>query len=339
MRWLLFALISLLFASTQAQTPSTGRSFAVLSYNVENLFDTLHDAGKDDFAFLPDGANRWTSSRLYRKMDALSKVIAASGVGDEPPLLVGLCEVENDTVMSWFTRRSALRSIGYRYVMTHSADPRGIDVALLYNPLRFRLYGSEAIRVPSEQHSFPPTRDILHAWGMVSSGDTLDVMVVHLPSRAGGTTQSNRHRMLAARRLRTAVDSLLAERHSPHLIVMGDFNAEPDDRIFRRCILDGDALHTLLPTSRRLLWQQAGTYRYKGRWQYLDHIMVSSALLDSVDGKCFVSPQAEAIAFPYLLEDDATHRGQKPFRTYLGPAYHGGISDHLPLRAVLHIRD
>lgn len=136
-------------ASGQGQQP-----FRVMFYNVENLFDCRHDSLKEDREFLPDGEKKWTPSRYWRKLDALSKVVAA--VGEERlPDLVGLCEVENDSVLFDLTRRSSLRALGYRYVATHSPDVRGIDVALLYQPGSFRLLESHEIPVPSAEAGFP----------------------------------------------------------------------------------------------------------------------------------------------------------------------------------------
>ena len=151
-------------------------------YNVENLFDCRHDSLKEDREFLPDGEKKWTPARYWRKLDALSKVVAA--VGEERlPDLVGLCEVENDSVLFDLTRRSSLRALGYRYVATHSPDVRGIDVALLYQPGSFRLLESHEIPVPSAEAGFRPTRNVLYVKGEVLSGDTLHVLVCHLPSR------------------------------------------------------------------------------------------------------------------------------------------------------------
>jgi hypothetical protein len=42
---------------------------------------------------------------------------------------------------------------------------------------------------------------------------------------------------------------------------------------------------------------------------------------------------------PFLLEDDEKYGGKKPYRTYLGPKYLGGYSDHLPLVARILIDD
>lgn len=114
----------------------------------------------------------------------LAKVIAAAGE-ERLPDVIGLCEVENDTVMHDLTRRSSLRTLGYRYVMTDSPDARGVDVALLYQPGCFRLLSSREVVVPSPSEGFRPTRNFLYAKGQVVTGDTLHVVVCHFPSRLG----------------------------------------------------------------------------------------------------------------------------------------------------------
>ena len=73
----------------------------------------------------------WNYSRYKKKLVDVARVITAIGEWS-PPALVGLCEVENDTVLRDLTRRSPLKELSYRYVMTNSPDLRGIDVALLY---------------------------------------------------------------------------------------------------------------------------------------------------------------------------------------------------------------
>ena len=148
--------LSALLCGWSAWLPVKGQQpFRVMFYNVENLFDCRHDSLKEDREFLPDGEKKWTPARYWRKLDALSKVVAA--VGEERlPDLVGLCEVENDSVLFDLTRRSSLRALGYRYVATHSPDVRGIDVALLYQPGSFRLLESHEIPVPSAEADSGP---------------------------------------------------------------------------------------------------------------------------------------------------------------------------------------
>lgn len=199
-------------------------AFRVMCYNVENLFDSRHDSLKEDREFLPEGERRWTPFRYWRKLNAVTQVVAAAGE-ERLPDVIGLCEVENDSVLFDLTRSSAMRTLGYRYVMTHSPDLRGIDVALLYQPGRFRLLASREVGIPSRSAGFRPTRNILYAKGMVISGDTLHFLVFHLPSRLGSTRDSRRHRLQAVRMLRQAVDSIYAVCARPRIIVMGDFNA------------------------------------------------------------------------------------------------------------------
>lgn len=164
--------------------------FRVMEYNVENLFDCEHDTLKNDKEFMPDAIKKWTYFRYRDKLLKIAKVIAAAGQ-EYIPDLVALCEVENDHVIRDLIFYSPLKEVGYNYVMTSSPDQRGIDVALLYQPGTFKLLDSRSIPIPSAQINRPPTRDILHVTGKVMSGDTLDVWVCHMPSRAVGRKRVN----------------------------------------------------------------------------------------------------------------------------------------------------
>ena len=298
-----------------------GHMVPVVFWNVENLFDCQHDTLQNDEEFLPEGIRHWTPYRYWRKLDNVARTLAAVAHQDDDwPALVGLAEVENDTVLRDLTLRSPLRVAGYRYVITQSADARGIDLALLYQPERFSLLEWHAVRIPSAAHGLPPTRDILYAAGRTARGDTLHVMVVHLPSRAGNKRGSGRHRQLAAQAIRQVADSLQGRK----LLVMGDFNTHPRDPLFR---LLCPSLTSLMPQGRRQLRQAQGTYFFQGQWSYLDHMLVSPSLLPYIKDQ-----QAEPLRLPFLLDENG-----RPWRTYKGPAYAGGISDHLPLRLLLNI--
>ena len=149
-----------LFHTSKAQSAR----FRALEWNVENLYDTLHDVGFDDREFLPNAERRWNTPRYFHKQSSLAKTILAAG-GLQPVDLVALCEVENDSVMHFLCRRTRLARLGYEYLVTHSADRRGIDVALLYQPETFALLHSETYRVPYDSLRERPTRDLLHAAG------------------------------------------------------------------------------------------------------------------------------------------------------------------------------
>ena len=286
----------------------------IVWWNVENLFDCQHDSLKEDYEFLPEGSYHWTHGRYWKKLDNLSRTIAAIAGNEAWPMIIGMCEVENDSCLFDLTRRSPLRIARYAYIHEEGPDVRGVDVAMLYDSLQFRLLGHESVRIPSAEQGFRPTRDILHAWGLCSTmPDTLHLVMVHLPSRAGSGRMGNAHRALAVNTLCVLLDKLEGKR----VLLMGDFNAEPNDRIFRDI---GKRLTSLMPQSRKELRRAQGTYYFRKLWGFLDHILVSPSLLPYCGKKVCVG------RFPFLLTEKGT-----PWRTFQGPLYQGGFSDHLPV--------
>lgn len=290
------------------------RAQRIVWWNVENLFDCQHDSLKDDLEFLPEGSYHWTRGRYWKKLDDLSRTIAAISDDDAWPMVIGMCEVENDTVLRDLTRRSPLRMAHYAYIHEEGQDVRGIDVAMLYDSLQFHPFGHETRRIPSAEHGFHPTRDILHVWGRCPTlPDTLHIIIVHLPSRSGSGGKGEAHRRLAV----TTLCHLLDELAGKSILLMGDFNAEPTDNIFRSIY---ERMTSLMPQSRKELRRAQGTYHFRKLWGFLDHILVSQNLLP------FVEKQAHVGRFPFLLTEKGT-----PRRTFQGPVYKGGVSDHLPI--------
>jgi predicted extracellular nuclease len=319
----------------QAQRTSTMR---IMFWNTENLFDYMDDKEKNDDDFTPEGKMHWTSKRMNRKIDNMARTIVA--VGDSvPPDIIGLCEVENEYVMDRLTRWSTLSNLGYRYVMTSSGDPRGIDVALLYQRDHFRLI--------STRHITPlrNTRDILHVSGKILTGDTLDLIVCHLPSRRGGAKESEPKRIKAARAIRRLCDSLQTARHTANIVIMGDFNDYPTNNSIRTGL---QAQKPAGSVNRRALYdlflagehQKSGhgSYKHKGEWGFLDQFIVSGSLLDSKN-RIHTSPtRASEVRLPFLLTEDKSDGGKKPDRTYNGTTYNGGYSDHLPITMELTLK-
>jgi endonuclease/exonuclease/phosphatase family metal-dependent hydrolase len=163
---------------------------------------------------------------------------------------------------------------------------------------------------------------------MLPSRDTLDVFVCHFPSRAGGTASTASYRRRAAERLYSAVDSLFACRRHPQVVVTGDFNG--NCRLFSH-----PRLHHLL--EKRTAGKHSGSYKYRGHWELIDHILVSDALLAPDAALATHADSAEVLHFPFLLEEDRKYGGTQPFRTYNGARYHGGYSDHLPVSALFRL--
>ncbi len=289
-----------------------------MELNCENLFDTRHDSLKNDLEFLPDGNYKWTPYRYWAKLNHLGQEIVAQS--NPIPDFVAMCEVENDSVMFDLTRRSLLRNAGYEYVMTSSPDERGIDVALLYQPASFALLHSHSIRIKPLPNT-RPTRDILYASGLIITGDTLHVFVVHAPSRRGGEQASRPYRLHVASQLAEAVDSVYAISRDAKIIIAGDFNDYADSPALQYLYE-----HHLINISADAKGSHGAkaTYRWHGEWRSLDQILCSPSLA--------ARKQSSVIGdLPFLLEDDEKYGGKKPYRTYLGPRYLGGYSDHLPL--------
>ena len=309
--------------------------FTFVELNCENLFDCIDDTLTQDEEFLPEGSHKWSRTRYWRKLNAIGKEIVACGMTDpamagtwqagansswQLPDMVALCEVESDSCLFDLTRRSLLRSARYEYVMTRSPDVRGVNVALLWSPFSFRLLKSYSLRVPPPR-GLRPTRDVLYASGLVATGDTLHVFVVHPPSKQGGNPEADDYRMSVSNRICQSVDSIRRLQPSAHILVAGDMNAYTREKSMQRLIAA-----RLIDVSAQARGNHGakGTYRYRGEWGSLDHILLSEET-NKAFHDCFIMDA------PFLKEPDEKYGGMKPWRTYMGPRYLGGFSDHLPL--------
>ena len=293
--------------------------FTFVELNCENLFDYLHDEGKQDIEYLPDATRHWTKTRYWRKLNNIAQELLSCS-DDGIPDLIALCEVENDSVMRDLTKRSLLRNAGYEYLMTSSPDQRGIDVALLYSPFTFAPIRSYSIRVEPIK-DMRATRDILYVCGETVSGDTLHVFVVHQPSKFGGEKYTRPFRQLVADRVCESVDSIYAVTPNAKLLIAGDFNDTADGNSLQRYYQHG--LQNITKDAKGDNGVE-GTYRYKGEWESIDHILASPYIYNKVYSAIIHSSQ-------FLLEDETQYGGVRPRRTYNGMRYQPGYSDHLPL--------
>lgn len=303
---------------------------------------------KNDYDFLPTSTHHWTFSRYWQKLNNIARVIQQCGSANAAqngttnaaqngttnaaqndatlPDIAALLEVENDSTLIMLTRRSLLKGAGYRYVMTDSPDARGIDVAVIYNPLTFRLESSYSIRPQIENIQ---TRDILYIKGIARARERLHIFVVHAPSRRNGKSATEGYRLQVKDRMMQSVDSIRRIEPDAKIILMGDFNDYSNDKALKD--LAGRGFMEVSKGIKGLNYKKTkvfGTYKYQGVWNSLDHIFLSDAVSQNVTN-CFIYDAA------WLLEEDA-QGGYKPFRTYLGPKYHEGVSDHLPI--VLQLR-
>jgi hypothetical protein len=327
---ILIALLSGFAAVAQDKNPDG----LVMFYNVENLFDPEDDPHKQDNDFTPSGKNKWTWTLLAKKRNNIAKTIIAIGEGNAP-VLVGLCEAENYLVLKHLVEHTPLSKIGYGIVHHDSPDPRGIDVALLYRTDRFNVLQAGFYQVTYESGS-SQTREILYAKGLYACCDTLHVLVNHWPSKLGGEKQSRPKRMAAALRAKGIADSILQASPAANIILMGDFNDTPESIPLAEGLQalsphgnpSADSLYNLmLPLASR----GEGSLRYRGKWELIDQFIVSGQLLHPQAALQCRPAAVKVFKAPFLLEEDEKYLGEKPFRTYQGPIYKGGVSDHLPI--------
>lgn len=294
--------------------PLSCRAQRIAFWNVENLFDTYDDTLTLDDEYTPRGAKHWTQKRYEEKLNQIYKTIMAL----DAPMAMGLAEVENDRVLNDLCRNTPLRKAGYAFVHYDSPDRRGVDCALIYDSLRFRPFRTRVLSLSDTSgHYF--TRDILQVSGVTSQADTIVMFVCHFPSKRGGAT-AEKHRMEAARRLRLAMDSARTDYPSATVIALGDFNATPlEPPMLKGLGLPCDQYENLMAT----LPPGEGTYCYQGHWDYIDQVIVSKN----------TKQKAEAGVFRMtgLMTDDPRRLSSHPRRTYSGPRYQGGASDHLPV--------
>ncbi|MDT8394478.1 MAG: hypothetical protein RQ761_11575 [Bacteroidales bacterium] len=309
------------------------QSIDFVFYNVENLFDVKDDPGTNDEEFLPDGVKRWTYDRYQTKVDHIARVLV--GIGKwELPALIGLCEVENAHVLYELAGHRLLEEADYTIIHRDSPDRRGIDVALVYDPDVFTPLFRKWIGINFMQDPDILTREILYVKGLAMN-DTLHIFINHWPSRWGGVEASMPRRLHVAGILKWHCDSILSNNRNASILIGGDFNDTPADSSIFSVL--GAGPHTTCDKHEliNLMYPlhtsgQQGTLKYRENWEIYDQIIVSANMLVS-DKVQIAGAEAFIYNAGYLLEDDERYLGKKPFRTYSGPRYHGGFSDHLPV--------
>lgn len=357
---ILTSVLLLFQATTSGQQPTSeiyGIShYTVIFWNVENFFDTRPDPYKEDKNFTSGGEMRWNWKRFAAKRDALAKtMIAAQQEEPQMPAIIGLAEVENRFVLNQLLYETPLYLGDYRIIHKDSPDRRGIDVALLYRKELFRPLQSRFLTVETtftndvnrqtaiqqetrqtamQQEPFDTSitpeysRDILYVKGVLHDLDTIHLFVNHWPSKYGGEKVSGPKRKWAATLLANICDSILDKNPRSNILAMGDFNDTPEAELFG-----------ILEKLKMLEQNKAqkgesiikGTIKYQGIWERIDHFFVSPNLLDNNEPVSITPAQFTIVVSSHLLERDRKFTGVKPRRTYIGPRYNGGLSDHLPI--------
>ena len=228
---------ALAFGQQQELQEEPGRRYSVygvMFYNLENLFDTINNNGRQDYDFTSMGAYQWNGTKYWQKEHNMAYAISQMEVKGSPaegPVIIGVSEIENITVLQDLVKQPELKDRRYQIVHHDSPDPRGIDVALLYNPRFFKVLNVTTQRINKYLPEEPDfrTRDQLCVTGMLA-GEKVTVMVNHWPSRRNGQEASSYLREAAGRMARATIDSLLRDDPNQGIIFMGDLNDDPQDK-------------------------------------------------------------------------------------------------------------
>jgi predicted extracellular nuclease len=317
-------------------------SARIAFYNVENLFDTIDEPMTIDSEYMPNSSLQWTKKRYEAKLKNIEKVIDSLGF----PSIMGMVEVENRRVLNDLTAMPTLKAKNYGIAHFESPDERGIDCALIYKKTDFEVKNAKPHPINFLVDAKDRTRDILEVNGILR-GLPVTIFVNHFPSRSGGTAVSEPKRIFVAQVLKAAVDSVLKADANARIIIMGDLNDDPDDKSLMeglksiywkndtmpRPIVDKNALYNLAADVKR---NGLGSYYYRGEWEVIDQMIVSGSLLDG-RSKLVTTDAENVFNADFLTYKDRT--GKKlPNRTYTGPTYRGGYSDHFPIYITVYFK-
>ena len=327
------------------------RSYVIGFYNLENLFDTYHDEGKNDYEYLPDGANQWTEAKYTKKLHNMASVIRA--MKDENKVwhaVLGVSEIENRHVLEDLVSQPEIAEANYQIVHYDGPDRRGVDVALLYRPNLFKLLESKSIpfdfnssiafSLNEEEKAYFRTRDILMVRGMLGN-EMFAFFVAHLPSRIGGKGGDLRSRggeIMYQESMR-----LMAEYPDIKIVAMGDMNDNPTDPSMAVYMhgkenIDEVGKEDFFSPFVSMLKSGYGSLAYQGEWNIYDIIVVNANLCrgEGLKIRPIVKKKFYGRIFnpPFMTQQEGPYAGT-PFRTFSGGAFIGGYSDHYPTYIVV----
>lgn len=331
--------------------------YGVAFYNVENLFDTIHDAGKNDYEYLPGGTMKWGKMKYEAKLHNVARVLSELCTDKLPagPAVIGLSEVENSRVLDDLLRQPALSARGWRYVDYPGADRRGVECAFLYNPRFFQMEHSMIVPYVYKDEKQPEvdlgfyvedgrvkpyeglrgdttyiTRGFLVMYGKLDD-EPVYFIVNHWPSRGAASPARER----AGYQVRCLKDSLLKYEPAAKVVIMGDMNDDPGDKSMTEALgcvsKQKDAKR---PTDLYNPWYDMlykvgqGTLLYDGKWNLFDQIVMSGNFIGN-DRSTLKFYRNEVFVRDYLFQQEGRYKGS-PRRTHAGGVWLNGYSDHLP---------
>jgi len=324
-----FLLVAALCAALNLAAAEKSYDCFVLGfYNMDNFFDPYHDEGKQDIDFTPDGKFRWDESMYQMKVHNMARVIAAMGTNmKQYPALLGVCEVENKTVLGDLVGDSQIMDAGLSYVICEGDTKDGLDVALIYRKDAFKVESSRL------------DESILVVNGKLGGKPTI-VFVAHYP--VDGYKSTDQRRADLSARIHTL--STEAEKANPSvkIIVMADFNCNPQTE----CIMEGLHAKTqpfeakageLYNPFYEVYRNGYGTIAIKGELLLVDGILLNSNLKPVVVirntrhiSQDICELYGRVFQQPFMAVQEGFDAGI-PLRSFTPAGFIGGYSDHFPV--------
>ena len=328
-------------AMAQDSSEKRYAAYAVGFYNLENLFDTEHDEGKNDFEYLPEGKNKWNELKYSHKLHNMATVLSEMGTDVLPGVgcaFIGVSEVENARCLQDLCDQPELKARNFKFCHIEGPDKRGVDCGLLYNPSLFTVKNTTLVpyvyELQEDIEKDRQTRGFFTVSGTLA-GEHVSVIVCHLPSRFAGSY----YRELGGKQIRAVKDSLLEDDPECKVFVMGDMNDDPSNKSMYESLgakdeiddVDDDEMYN--PFYNILAKQKTGTLRYDGTWNLFDQIILTPNLTNK-EGRRDLSTlkywKCQVFRRDYLFQTEGKYKGN-PKRTHAGGVWLDGYSDHLPV--------
>lgn len=337
-------------ACTPPEEGKLSKSITIMTFNVENLFDTKDDPRKSDETYLPRDQKKslshkkkcegyrfdkwkqqclnwdWSERVLQKKLKHLGDAIKQVKNGLGPDVLI-LQEVENERVLRRLRDEQLSDSKYTSLELIEGRDRRGIDVAVLS---RLKLLGQPKLHPMAfkgfAKNRVEDTRGVLQTDLALPNGATLTVLAVHFPAPFHPVEM----RVQAFKSLNKLRESLPQDRY---VVAAGDFNV-PSEEDRKTKILDTHVSPQWLISHRIGCEGCNGTNYYppKKSWSFLDMILLSKNLShDQSSWKVLPNTVRLANSSP----EQSTKNG-KPKRFRLPDAT--GVSDHWPIALDIVLR-
>ena len=308
--------------------------YSIGFYNLENLFDTIHDKEKNDYEYLPDGVNKWGTMKYSNKLRNMATVLNEMSTDMLPMGLaaVGVSEIENSRVLDDLVNHDILAHRGWKVIHIEGPDQRGVDCGLLYNPKLFKPLSAALIPyTTADNDTTYKTRGFLTVSGELAD-EKVHFIVNHWPSRAAKSPARER----AGTLVKTIKDSLMNAEPESKVIIMGDLNDDPDNKSIKNNLgAKRKSSEIKLPTDLYNPWwdilrsKGLGTLKYRGKWNLFDQIIVSGNLVGK-ERSTLKYYKPEIFSRSYLMQQEGKYKGS-PKRTHASGVWLNGYSDHLPV--------